>query len=146
MKKHLALAALTLITLAGKSQFGSKTPYLTKTLANESIQNVESRTSGGSISTSGVNASESRVEVFVSSNNGRDNMTREEIQQKLNEDYELTLSVSAGKLTASCKPKHRITNWNHALNVSFRIFVPQNTSTDLSTSGGSISLNHLSGT
>jgi hypothetical protein len=64
----------------------------------------------------------------------------------LDEYYDLTVTASGNKLTAIAKLKNRITDWKRALNISFVIFVPENVSTDLSTSGGSISLLNLSGT
>ncbi len=145
MKKQLILSALILTALAGKSQSGNRTPYMTKEFANETITNVESKTSGGNITVSG-GSSVSRVEVYVTNNNGRDNLSKEEIQRRLDDDFTLTVSAGGGKLTATAKPKHKITNWNHTVNISFKIFVPQNTSTDLKTSGGNISLDHLNGT
>ena len=146
MKKHLIIAAASFLTLAGMSQSG-RTPYQTKTFANETIKEVDSRTQGGSIDVAGVSPSEVRVEVYITSNNGRNNdLSKDEIEQRLKEDYDLTISVSGGKLTARSQAKRNFTNWKRALNVSFKIFVPQNVSTDLSTSGGSISLNNLLGT
>jgi DUF4097 and DUF4098 domain-containing protein YvlB len=145
MKKHLILSAIVLASLAGNSQSGSKTPFLTKEFANQSIKEVESKTSGGNISVSGGSGTP-KVEVYVTPNNGRDNLSKEELQKRLDEDFTLTVSATAGKITATAKQKHQITNWNHTVNVSFKIFVPQNTSTDLRTSGGNITLDHLSGT
>jgi len=146
MKKKFIVSLLVLSTIAGKSQFGHNTPYMTKSLANESVKNVEASTQGGSISVSGGNAADARIEVYVTTN-GRDNgLSKEEIQKRLNDDYKLSIDVSGGKLTAISKAKNRNMNWKRGLSISFKIFVPQDVSTDLSTSGGSISLLNLSGT
>src|SRR4249919_2780733 len=100
MKKHLIIAAASLLTLTGMAQ-SEKTPYQTKTFANETIKEVDSRTQGGSIDVAGVSASQVRVEIYVTGNGGRNNsLSKEEIQSRLSEDYELTVSVSGGKLTA----------------------------------------------
>ncbi len=137
----LAFAALSV-----QAQFGDdKTLYLTKSLSSESINDVRAETSGGSIAVSGVNPSEAKIEVYVQGNNNR-NLSKEEISQRIREDYNLDISVSGNKLTAIARPKSRMFNWRNALNISFRILVPQNVSTDLSTSGGSIYLTNLSGT
>jgi DUF4097 and DUF4098 domain-containing protein YvlB len=144
MKKHLILSALVIAALAGKSQSGNKTPFMTKEFSS-SVKEVESKTSGGNITVSGGSGTP-KVDVFVMANNGRDNLSKEELQRRLDEDFTLTVSETAGKITATAKPKHHITNWNRTVNVSFRIFVPQNTNTDLRTSGGNISLDHLNGT
>jgi len=144
MKKHLILSAIVLAALTGKSQSGNKTPFMTKEFPG-SIKEVESKTSGGNITVAG-GAATSKVEVFVTPNNGRDNLSKEELQRRLDEDFTLTVSETGGKITATAKQKHHINNWNHTVNVSFRIYVPQNANTDLQTSGGNISLDHLTGT
>lgn len=122
-----------------------KEPFITKSLSNESIKDVEVRTSGGNISVTGVNPSEARVEVYISGNNNKNDLSKEEIQQRLNEKYDLDISVKNNKLVAMTKLKEKITDWKKALNISFKIFVPKNITTDLTTSGGNISLENLSG-
>jgi len=146
MKKYFLIFLLAALQLSIKAQDKwNKEPYMTKSLSSESIKDVEAQTSGGSISVSGVNVSEAKIEVYVSSNNNRNELSKEEIQQRLNEMYNLTISVANNKLIATAKAKERITDWKKALNISFKIFVPKNVSTDLSTSGGSISLSNISG-
>ncbi len=142
MKKLSAIFLLSLFALAAKSQ---KTLYLTKSLANESIKNVDAKTSGGSIDIAGGYSQDARIEVYVSANGNNMSLTKEEIQTKLNEDYDFSVTVESNKLIAIAKPKHNFSNWRKALNISFKIYVPQNVGTDLGTSGGSISLNNLSG-
>jgi len=146
MKKHLILSVLAFVAIAVRAQSDRETPYMTKSFANENVKEVVSSTSCGSISVSG-NSGETRVEVYVSPNNGRANsLSKEEIQKRLNEEWDLNVSVSGGKLSATSKPKERDMNWKRWLNISFKIFVPQNVSTDLATSGGSIRLYNVSGT
>ena len=146
MKKYLLFFLLVACNLGVVAQPKSeKEPYMTKSLSNESVKNVEVTTSGGSISVSGVNASDARIEVFISSNNGKNDLSKTEIQQRLNELYDLNIAVANGKLSAIAKSKERIKDWKKALNISFKVFVPKNVSTDLTTSGGSISLSNISG-
>jgi DUF4097 and DUF4098 domain-containing protein YvlB len=147
MKKLLfSLLAFTpgIMTMAQNSD--NKEPYLKKSFAGQSFTQVESETSGGNIVVRGVNASEARVEVFVWPNNGNKNsLSKDEIDQRIKEDYDLTVSVSNNKLTASAKPKSKNMNWKRALSISFTIYSPKNVSTDLTTSGGNIELSDLSG-
>jgi hypothetical protein len=146
MKKFFLFLLLVAFQLSVVAQpKGDKEPYLTKSLKNESIKGVEVETSGGSISVTGVAASESRIEVFVSGNNNKDNLSKDEIQKRMNELYDLKIAVANNKLTATAKSKERIKDWKKALNISFKVFVSKNVSTDLSTSGGSINLTNLSG-
>src|SRR6185503_9717754 len=124
----------------------NKEPYMTKSLNNESVKSTEVQTSGGSISVTGVNsAAETKVEVYISSNMGRENtLSKEEIEKRL-QKYDLTVSVSNNKLSAIAKTKERDMDWEKGLSISFKIFVLKNVSTDLTTSGGSISLANLTG-
>ena len=143
MKKTFLFLFIITLSLAVTAQ--EKTPYMTKSLSSESVKSTEVQTSGGSISVTGVNsAAETKVEVYISSNNGRDNISKEEIEKRL-EEYDLNVTVSNNKLTAIAKPKHRDFDWKKGLSISFRIYVLKNISTDLTTSGGSISLTNVTG-
>jgi hypothetical protein len=143
MKKFFFLILISTISFHVIAQ--NKTPYMTKSLSNESIKSTEVETSGGSISVTGVNAAaETKVEVYISSNRGRDDLSKEEIEKRL-QQYDLSVSVSNNKLNAVAKPKHRDMDWDKGLSISFKVFVLKNSSTDLSTSGGSISLTNLTG-
>jgi len=146
MKKFLFLLAfLSQVCFAIAQSKSDKEPYLTKSLSGESVKNIEAKTSGGSITVTGGNSSDARIEVYVSPSNSNSSMTKEEIKQRLDELYNLDVSVSNGKLTAIAKSKQQIKDWKKSLSIAFKIYVSQNVSTDLNTSGGSISLTNLSG-
>ena len=147
MKKYFFLFVLGCYSLGINAHNNQdKEPYSTRSLSKENIKKVEVRTSGGSISVSGVNSSEARIEVYVQQNNYRVNsVTKDEIQKRLNEDYDMSIEITNNKLVAIAKEKHENWDWKKALNISFKIFVPGDVSTDLHTSGGSISLIKLSG-
>jgi len=145
MKKYFLfflLAAQSCLVMAQKD----KEPFMTKSLSNESIKNAVVQTSGGSISITGVSASEARIEVYVYPNNSNQSgLSKEEIQQRLSELYDLNINVTNNKLTAIAKSKEQIRDWKKALNISFKLFVPKEVSSELTTSGGSISLVNLTG-
>jgi hypothetical protein len=144
MKKILlSYMLLILVAVCEAQAYDQKTPYITKSFS-ESINNVEARTQGGSITVTG-GSSGSRIEVYISPN-GNKSLSKEEIDSRLKEDYELNISVSGGKLVAISKQKNSTFNWKRALSISYKIYVPQNVSTDLNTSGGSIDLTNLNGT
>jgi hypothetical protein len=148
MKKYfLFLVAVLLNYLVIAQNHNNKEPFLVKAFGNESIKAAEVKTSGGSISVTAVNAAETKVEVFVYaySQNGKEDLSKEEIQKRLDELYDLTISVSNNKLTAIAKSKEKINDWKKSLSIAFKVFVPKNVSTDLTTSGGSISLDGISG-
>ena len=148
MKKYLLFLLLIAAGSTAMAQFDAeKDPFMTKPLNNETIKDVFVQTSGGSISVTGVSLAEARIEVYIRGNNGRNgnDLSKEEIQKRLDERYELNVSVANNKLTATAKTKERNMDWKKGLSISFRIFVPKNISTDLSTSGGSIALKNLTG-
>lgn len=123
-----------------------KVPFLTRSFANEPIKNVEATTSGGSITVTSVSAGQSKIEVLIQSSIGRElSLSKDEIQKKLDADYDLMISTANGKLSAIAKSKRNI-DWRNSLSISFKIYVPENISTELTTSGGSIHLAGLSGT
>jgi len=143
MKTYLTLFFVALQTTIVLAQ-DDKTPYMTKSLASDAINNVIVNTSAGGIQVSGASGQQPRVEVYVRGNNNQQ-LSKEEIKKRLDDDYDLSISVSGHELTAIAKNKHSFSNWRHQLSISFKIFVPENCATDLKTSGGGISLDHLKG-
>lgn len=142
--KKIFLVAL-IITMSAAVIAQERTPYMTKSLSSESVKSTEVQTSGGSISVTGVSsAAEAKVEVYIRSNNGRDDISKEEIEKRLQE-YDLNVSVSSNRLTAIAKPKERNFDWKRGLSISFKIYVQKNADNDLTTSGGSISIKDLEG-
>ena len=142
MKKCFILLLAVAIYCSANAQ---KTPYLTKSFSSANISSVVSKTSGGNISVTAVEPSASKVEVFVSKNGNWRKLSDDELKSKVEENYDLDVSVNNGTLTAIAKPKHNITNWKNSLSFSFKIYVPQKVSTQLKTSGGNIDLAGLSG-
>jgi DUF4097 and DUF4098 domain-containing protein YvlB len=142
MKKILILLFPVLIAFGAQAQEGE--PFIKKSFANESIDNVYARTSGGSIAVQGGDGP-ARVEVFIKGNNGRD-LSESEIKERILEDYKLVIKVEENELKVTAEPKDKFFNWRNALSISFKLYVPAKVSTDLGTSGGSISMRNLSGT
>ena len=74
MKKYFFLFLIAAISITVSAQNKSeKEPYLTKSFAGESFNKVMAETSGGNITVTGVDPSQSKVEVFVSQNSNRQN-------------------------------------------------------------------------
>ncbi|MDB5130288.1 MAG: hypothetical protein JWR02_37 [Mucilaginibacter sp.] len=150
MKTYLLLLVFACQGYLALGQDWNKTPYETKSLANDDIRDVFVNTSGASISVSGAAGEAARVEVFVHGNNNQE-LTREEIKKRLDEDYILQVSVSGHEVHATAKRKHDgmgfnvNLNWRRQLSISFKVFVPRQVATHLGTSGGSIHVDNLSG-
>ncbi|HRI22303.1 MAG TPA: hypothetical protein PLA68_15180 [Panacibacter sp.] len=144
MKKYILFLSLLTAATITKAQSSDKEPYITKSLGSENIQQAEVQTSGGSITVTGVNT-DAKIEVYVTGNNSLTGLSKDEIKSRLEEYYTLNISVSNNKLTAIAKQKENNMNWKKSLSISFKIYIPGNVSTNLSTSGGSIRLNNLKG-
>jgi hypothetical protein len=145
MKTYLTLfiaACQSVVALAQDHE--NKTPYLTKSLANDAINSVIVSTSAGGISVSGQSGQTPRIEVYIRGNNGRE-LSKEEIQKRLTEDYDMNISVNGHELSAIVKNKHNFSNWTRSMSISFKIYVPQQVTTSLKTSGGCIELDNLKG-
>ena len=146
MKKLFALLISVLVNATFFAGYAvgqdSKTPYLTQTFTASSIKEVESSTSGGSITLTGDAGSKATVEVYISP----DKWSKDKIKQVLNKDYNLTIKVESGKLYVVAKPKTNLSNWgNSGLSISFKISVPKQVNSNLETSGGSIQISGMSG-
>lgn len=142
MKKIALLLAFVCICVFTNAQ--QDQPFLTKPLSGVALEKVHVETSGGSIWVSGVPDNEARIEVYVRSGNSI-GLSKAEIQERLDEHYQLDISTSNKQLRAIAKTKTNNLNWKKSLSISFKIFVGKNINTDLSTSGGSITLKNLTG-
>ncbi|GAA4803415.1 hypothetical protein GCM10023231_35530 [Olivibacter ginsenosidimutans] len=120
------------------------TPYLNKPLNQSNIRAVDLQTSGGSLTVIGANESEARLEVYVRGNNGQE-LSKAEIEARLNANYDLQISSDQGKLIAIAKNKGNIRDWKKSLSISFKAYVPQAASAQLKTSGGSLSIDGING-
>jgi hypothetical protein len=146
MKTYLTLFIVVCQSVVALAQDNdNKTPYLTKSLANDAINSVVVTTSAGGIVVSGQSGQAPRVEVYIKGNNDKD-ISKEEIKKRLEEYYDLDISVSGHEVRAIAKnKKDGDWDWKKGLSISFKIYVPEHSNTDLTTSGGGISLDNLSG-
>ncbi len=142
MKKLMMILSVTCFS----NMLLAQEAFLIKNFKGEAVKEVESTTSGGNISVESVAGEQQRVEVFISpSNRSKGSLTKDEIQKKLDELYDLTVEVAGNKLTAIAKSKHRNMNWKNGLSISFKIFVNKDITSNLTTSGGNIDLRAISG-
>lgn len=108
-----------------------------------SVQDLKVWTSGGSIDVAGDATQEAVIEMYVKPNNNR-NLSKSEIQEILDRDYDIRIEQRGGTLEAYAKQKNNM-NWRNGLSISFRVRTGNKLTSDLSTSGGSIKLANLSG-
>lgn len=145
MKKFfLIIFAALQVTAVAARQDDPARPWDTKTFDAAQIKSLRASTSGGSLSVEGGNGKEARVEIFVRSNNGSQNLSEQEIRERLNEYYDLEVSVAGNQLKAIASTKKKM-NWKKGLSIAFKIYVPTYITSNLQTSGGSIHINNLTG-
>jgi hypothetical protein len=145
MKKYTATLLIIFGSIAAIAQNKWQTePYLTKSLSSAAINNVFVETSGGSITVNGVTPGEARIEIYVSPNNNND-ITKEELKKRLEENYTIDITDKDRELHATARSKQNNINWKKSVSISFKIYVPQQVATNLTTSGGSIHLSDLTG-
>jgi DUF4097 and DUF4098 domain-containing protein YvlB len=139
MKKLLLIVLVSCTTIIAAAQ----NAFLTKPLSGQLVKQIEAQTAGGNIWVESVADADARIEVFVRESGG--NKSKEEIQQKLEEFYDLKIVVQDNKLTAIAKSKKQNMSWRNSLSISFKIFTNKNVSTRLVTSGGDIDIKALAG-
>ncbi|MCH5716769.1 hypothetical protein [Niabella hibiscisoli] len=83
--------------------------------------------------------------MYVTPNNWGDRKTKSEIQQILNEYYDIDLRSQAGILTATAKRKN--VKWSNktSLSISFIVYSSNQVNADIRTSGGSLNVQNIEG-
>jgi hypothetical protein len=140
MKTLNSILAILFISFTVLAQTNEDKPYMVKTFSAKDITNLKMNTSGGSLTVVGTTDAEAKIEVYVRSNNwnGSDNLSKEELEERL-KNYELSVTQEGNAIVAFSKNKTN--NWDKkSLSIAFKAFVPQKSSVDLRTSGGSISV------
>ena len=121
----------------------SETPYKTQTF--KGISALRAETSGGSLLVEGGSGSEARMEMYVANNgNGKNELSKEEIDERLS-NYDITIRQDGNMLVATARQKGSNWNWRKGLSISFKFYTPRALTTNISTSGGSITMSHLAG-
>ena len=137
------LAAFCLAAHAQHSE--SDNLYTTKSFKDASPKKIVAGTTHGNISVSDVPASQTRVEVYIRSSNSNQELTKQEIQKRLDEYYILEISLSGDVLNASVKQKKEIMLNENGLSISLEIYAPKSASSTLKTSHGNIDLTGMEG-
>lgn len=147
----VGLSAAFIILVAGVSATNFEirvddTPFTVKTFNVSGPANLEVRTSGGSIKVAGGNGSKAKVEMYVRKR-GRVITQDHDDAKELLEDYEISIKQSGNTIYAVAERENSVSGWfnNDNLSISFIVYVPEETSCRLNTSGGSIDLRSVRG-
>lgn len=119
-------------------------PYLIKNFVLQEDGKLHVETSGGSIAVAGEDSDEVVVEMYVKKNNSwKDWFSDEDVEEAL-QDYNIEIEQQGNEIFAVAKRKKG--GWgNNNLSISFKVIVPRHVSTNLNTSGGSITLDNVVG-
>ncbi len=146
MKRSLLLTVflcLGIVIIAQKRN--GESPYRTESFNINAIKNLKVETSGGSIQVKG-GQSQGAVEMYVTSNSWTDRKSPSEIQQILNEYYDVDIHSQGGTLTATARRKNLKWSNKTSLNISFVVYSSDQVDADVRTSGGNLNLQDIAGT
>jgi Putative adhesin len=83
--------------------------------------------------------------VYIRGNNWKGDLDKAEIEERL-KNYTINITKEGSQLVARAERKNRNWNdWKNGLSISFKISCPEKVSTDVETSGGSITMKKLNG-
>lgn len=146
MKRSLLLTVLLCLGILVIAQkHNGESPYRTESFSSSAVKNLKVETSGGAIQVKG-GQSNGLLEMYVTSNNWSDRKSQSEIQQILNEYYDVDIRSQGGTLTATAKRKNIKWSNKTALNISFIVYSSSQVDADVRTSGGSLHLQDIAGT
>lgn len=117
-------------------------PYLTKEFTLNGSGNLKVETSGSSVAVTGTSGNQVIVDMYVKYDGRQIEMENEEVEREL-ANYNLDISQSGNMIAVIIKKKNN--NGRNKLNLSFKIQVPEEMSSKIQTSGGSISVDGISG-
>ena len=141
MKPLSLIFAFFLICFTTFAQVNSDKPYLVKTFSAKDVKNLKMDTSGGGLTVVGTTDADAKIEVYIRSynwNGSSDDLPKEEIEERL-KNYEFNVTQEGNTIIAFSKNKNE--NWGRkSLSIAFKAFIPEKSSVDLRTSGGSINV------
>ena len=145
----LSVAFILLVAGISASSFqvqGSDKPFAVKTFDVDGPGTLEVRTSGGSIKVAGGSGKTAKVEMYVN-RRGRSITPDHEDAKEIMENYDIRISQSGNTVYASAERKSSISGWfgSNNASISFVVYVPEEMSCRLNTSGGSIDLRSVRG-
>lgn len=139
LKSVYAASFVAAIVLMMTVDSFARQAYTTQEFSVSDNSNIEVRTSGGSIEVFGENTDEVRVEMYVRKR-GR---LLDQGDTDLDE-WDIRIEKEGNTVYAIAKREGR--SWgNNNLSISFKVYTPVKSKTDLRTSGGSLRLENLQG-
>ena len=141
---NTSILSLLLLLVAAPTASALDDPYRVDTFPVRSGGTLTVQTSGGTISVTGTNKNEARVEMIVRRNGNVLSIGDTDLS-----NYKITIRKDGNDVIAIAERKNAgsgniWTGYNN-ISISFTVYVPSTYSTKLGTSGGRIRLSNLSG-
>jgi len=146
MKKIIFITVVAaLFSITALAHERNNEPFLTQKFAISSISKIDVATSVGRIEVNGDATNEAEVKVFIRAINSKKkkNISKEEIEELLNENYSLEIKVENGTLYAIAKETK--SNNKKGLSISFEISVASKVDGQVKTGVGSIQVQNIQG-
>jgi len=146
MKKIIFITIFSaLLSINSLAHERNNEPFLIQKFPAESITNIDVKTSVGRIEVNGNATNEAEVKVFIRATNSKKkkNISKEEIEEMLNEKYSLEIKVENGTLYAIAKETK--SHIKKGLSFSFEISVASKVDGQVKTGVGSIQVQNIQG-
>lgn len=136
----LTVGLLLSLLISQVNAYSFDQPYRTERFSVSGNVTLDVETSGGSIEVTGSNNNEVVVEMYVRKRGRWLQMGDDDLS-----DYQITIVQQGNKIIAHAERKAKL-NWgSNNISISFKVMAPSSTSSELSTSGGSIGIALLEG-
>ena len=137
----VAIFAFFLTAATAQAQPSSSDAYRTESFSVSGDTDLEVQTSGGSIQVYGTERGEVRVEMYVRKRGKYVDPGEADL-----DEWDISINKQGSKVYAVAERKGNRRWGRNSYSISFAVYAPRNTETDLRTSGGSIRLESLAGT
>lgn len=139
----IAIIAALVLSI-GIAHAEKNVPTITKTFEMNQAGELHSFSSGGGITVSAHEKAEVTVQTFVRRKGVVLSPNHKDLDEVL-KAFELIIEKNGNKITATAKRKSRGRFWNNT-GIYFKIFVPEEMSCDVSSSGGGLKISGVRGT
>jgi Putative adhesin len=145
--RSLPVFLMVICSIASLANDGD--PFLVKSFNMDTPGNLKVKINGGGISVSSHPGNTIKVEMYVRKGS-RWVRPGDDVAKEIKEDYDIEISKSANTVSAVVERKGAADSWfswfsSDNISISFTVYVPEKTSCNLNTSGGSIQLSGVTG-
>lgn len=144
LKMYTMIALLLVLFSCNGFAQDSKTPTITKTFELNEPGTLNSKSSGGGIKVISHEKNEVVVQAFIRKNGNILSPSDSDVDDVL-DDYELVIEKNGTVITATAERKNKYNRWRN-MGIYFTIIVPREMSCNVSSSGGGLKIEGVTGT